>query len=86
MFSTVVSFSIDLYLHISQDAESNKLIKTVCHHAHFFEILPTSLFGHFHILTFQVLKFKQNTKHVGLYVWCINSMSLHERFTQYVLN
>jgi len=48
--------------------------------------LPTSLFGYFHILTFQVLKLKQNTKHVGLYVWCINSMSLHEKFTQYVLN
>ena len=61
--------TISIYIDCRKlNAEFNKLIKTVGHRAGFFEkmmlntpTLPTflTLFGYFHILTYQVLKLSQ---------------------------
>jgi len=75
MSLAVFLFSIDFfYIYIYSrkfNAEFNELIQTVGHRARFIENwcwthppLPTilSLFGYFHILTYQVAKLKQNTE------------------------
>ena len=58
------------------NVDFNKLMQPVDHHARCFAThtpLPTilTLFGYFHILTYQVLKLKQNTKDAR-YVSCVH--------------
>ena len=74
------------------NAEFNKLIRTVRHRARFFQkmILNTSTIAqkiwlYLDIFIFSLIKSlscNKTLKVLGLYVVCINRMSLHNKFTQ----
>ena len=95
MIALIKTFSIYfIYVYCRKfNAELNKLIKTVGHRACFFEkwcwTHPQQFWLYLDIFIFSLYKSlncNKTLKMLGQWVLCINRLSLHNKFTQNVLN